>query len=200
MSSSCEIIIHIHSSTTYTINSLVNTPHEDPHTNSLKTFKTKQTYFPIQCPRFHSVCHKSHMDRRGVDPRPPRMTRRRLTAWAMARSFYRLKVNYTSFPSPIEYYKAGSHTGECRYNSTLEYTIPKRQVAEATELCTAGPNIFGSSMWNLLYSTLLAPRILRWLLDFWKISAPLAAGFLNLAWKEIRSPSYHFALLPLLIF
>jgi hypothetical protein len=197
--SSSDKIIHIHSSTTYTIYSLVYTPNEDSHTNSLKTLKqNRRTFlsrppFPL-CPP--QIPHGPTWGR----PQATAVTRRRLTAWATARTFYRIKVNYTSSSSPIEYYKAGSHMGEWRYNSRQECTIPKNQVAEATELCTVVPNIFGSSVWNLLYSILLAPRILRWLLDFWKISAPLAAGFLNLAWKEIRSASHHFALLLLLIF
>jgi hypothetical protein len=37
---------------------------------------------------------------------------------------------------------------------------------------TTAPSICGSSMWNLLRITLLAPRILRWLLDFQKICVP----------------------------
>ena len=36
-----------------------------------------------------------------------------------------------------------------------------------------GHNICGSSVWNMLYVILLAPRIFRWLLDFWKICVPL---------------------------
>jgi len=35
------------------------------------------------------------------------------------------------------------------------------------------PNICGSSEWNLLYVILLAPGILRWFVDFWKIFALL---------------------------
>ena len=35
------------------------------------------------------------------------------------------------------------------------------------------PSICGPSVWNLLHVTLLAPIILRWVLDFWKICAPL---------------------------
>jgi len=38
---------------------------------------------------------------------------------------------------------------------------------------TVRPNIFGYSVRNLLYVTLPVPRILRWLLDFWKICAIL---------------------------
>jgi hypothetical protein len=35
------------------------------------------------------------------------------------------------------------------------------------------PKICGSSVWRLLHVTLLRPRILGWLLDFWKICEPL---------------------------
>ena len=41
----------------------------------------------------------------------------------------------------------------------------------ATKFCTVVPNIFESAVWYLLHVTLLAPRIFRWLLDFWKICA-----------------------------
>lgn len=36
-----------------------------------------------------------------------------------------------------------------------------------------GPDVCGSPVWTLLHVTLLAPRILRWLPEFWKICAPL---------------------------
>jgi hypothetical protein len=39
----------------------------------------------------------------------------------------------------------------------------------ATKFVTVAPNICGPSVWNLLHVTLLAPRILKWLLHFWKI-------------------------------
>lgn len=54
------------------------------------------------------------------------------------------------------------------------YTNPDHQVARATEFCSVAPNIFGSLVWNLLHITLLALRVLRWLLDFWNICVPLA--------------------------
>jgi hypothetical protein len=46
------------------------------------------------------------------------------------------------------------------------------QVAVVTECCMAAPNFFGFSVRNLLHVTLLAPRILRQLKEFWKICAP----------------------------
>ena len=45
---------------------------------------------------------------------------------------------------------------------------PVCQVTVATEFCTVAPNMFGSSLRNMLHVMLLAPRILRWLLDFRK--------------------------------
>jgi len=47
-------------------------------------------------------------------------------------------------------------------------TSPVHQVAMATRMFAVPPNICGSSAGNLLYVTLLAPRILRWLLDLMK--------------------------------
>jgi hypothetical protein len=40
------------------------------------------------------------------------------------------------------------------------------QVARTTKFCTVAPNICGSSVWNFLHVTILVPRILRWLLNF----------------------------------
>jgi len=40
--------------------------------------------------------------------------------------------------------------------------------AWVTKFCAVVPNICGSSVWNLLYVTLLPPRILRWLIIFGK--------------------------------
>jgi len=44
---------------------------------------------------------------------------------------------------------------------------PGRRAAMTTVLCAAAPNICGSSGRNLLHVTLLAPRNLRRILDFW---------------------------------
>jgi hypothetical protein len=52
-------------------------------------------------------------------------------------------------------------------------TNPARQVAVVTKFCTVTPNICRFLVWGLLHVTLLEPRILRWLLYFWKICAPL---------------------------
>jgi hypothetical protein len=49
---------------------------------------------------------------------------------------------------------------------------PWRQVARATKFCTLAPNICGYSVLNLIHVALRAPRIWRWLLDFWKILHP----------------------------
>lgn len=41
--------------------------------------------------------------------------------------------------------------------------------ARSPKFYTLMPNICGSSVWNMLHVTLLRPRILRWLLEFWQI-------------------------------
>lgn len=45
-----------------------------------------------------------------------------------------------------------------------------------TLVCTSAPNICGASLWKLLHATLLAPRIVRWLIDIWNIYTPLSSG------------------------
>jgi hypothetical protein len=62
-------------------------------------------------------------------------------------------------------------------NSSLNYIVSQvrtntgSQVAVATKFCTVTRNICGRSVWNLLRVTLLAPRILRFLVNFRKICA-----------------------------
>ena len=46
------------------------------------------------------------------------------------------------------------------------------QGAVATKFYTVALNILGSSLWDLLHATLLARRILRWLIDFGKFFHP----------------------------
>jgi len=41
------------------------------------------------------------------------------------------------------------------------------------KFCTVTPNICGPAVPNLPHVTLLTPRILIWLLEFWEISAPV---------------------------
>ena len=63
------------------------------------------------------------------------------------------------------------------YFSCTSQTMPDRH-----EIYRSFQN-FGSSVWNLLYATLLVPSIWRWLLDFWKICGPLTVynkGICNL--------------------
>ena len=50
---------------------------------------------------------------------------------------------------------------------------PGHQVTWITVLCIVMPNICGSSVWKLPYVTVLVLRILRILLDFWEVCAPL---------------------------
>ena len=47
------------------------------------------------------------------------------------------------------------------------------QVAVVTKVCTVAHNVGGSSMWNLLHITVLAPTILKSLPDFGEICALL---------------------------
>jgi len=47
------------------------------------------------------------------------------------------------------------------------------------------PSICGSLVWNLLYVTLLVPRILRWFLDFLKIYIPLLFCICNITVNQI---------------
>jgi len=65
----------------------------------------------------------------------------------------------------IESFKLHTLDVECKNRS--------RQVTWTTEFCMEVPNICEFSLWNLLHVTLLVPRILRWLLDFWNICVPL---------------------------
>jgi len=55
-------------------------------------------------------------------------------------------------------------------------TNPERQTARATKLNLVASIICRFSVWNLLRGTFLGSEILRWFLDFWKISAHLAYG------------------------
>lgn len=60
-----------------------------------------------------------------------------------------------------------------KYSALAMGTYPGGQVAVANKFCEVAPNICGPLVWNLLRVTRPAHRILRWLLDFWKIYAPL---------------------------
>jgi hypothetical protein len=61
--------------------------------------------------------------------------------------------------------------------------------AVASKFCMVVPNICGSSVRNLLQVILLPPRILRWLLDFWKFCAPVH-------WNAINRLQSHLACYP----
>ena len=58
-------------------------------------------------------------------------------------------------------------------NISEGFLNPGPQVAWVTKYCMVAPYICGSSVWNLLYVTLLMHRILRWLPFFRKISINL---------------------------
>jgi hypothetical protein len=53
------------------------------------------------------------------------------------------------------------------------WTNPGRQVAREIKFCAVAPNVCGSLVWKLLRVTLLALRILRWLLDCCKVCPPV---------------------------
>jgi hypothetical protein len=59
-------------------------------------------------------------------------------------------------------------------------TSPGCQVTWAAKFFMVAPNICGSLVWNLLEITLLALRILKWHLEFWKICALLI--FVMVVW------------------
>jgi hypothetical protein len=59
---------------------------------------------------------------------------------------------------------------------------PQHQVAPANTFCWVAPNTCGSSKWSLFHVTILASRILRFLLDFWKSFAPLLLGCVCFDW------------------
>lgn len=49
------------------------------------------------------------------------------------------------------------------------FTNARHQVFQVIKFYIVVPNVCQYSEWNLLYVTLLAPRILKQLLKFWKI-------------------------------
>lgn len=53
------------------------------------------------------------------------------------------------------------------------HTYPRCHFAGATNLCTMSPNICGPSVFNLPHVSLLAPGILRWLVDLLETCTPL---------------------------
>jgi hypothetical protein len=49
--------------------------------------------------------------------------------------------------------------------------------SRTTKFCTLVPYVCGSTLWNVVYFTVLAPRITRWLLDFFEKFVPLFGNF-----------------------
>ena len=60
-----------------------------------------------------------------------------------------------------------------RRNSLFKDTRPGVHKSRATKFCKLAPNIYGFSDCDLRNIILSAPRILRWLLEFWRICVPL---------------------------
>jgi hypothetical protein len=81
-------------------------------------------------------------------------------------------------------FKNVSTKGQVKYHHLFHNTLNKERsqgginsfchFAWASKCYTVTPNICGSSVWTLLYVTLVTPRILRWLLDVFKICPSLS--------------------------
>jgi hypothetical protein len=67
------------------------------------------------------------------------------------------------------------------------YTNYGRQVAWATKFCIVTHDVCGSTLRILFYVTFMVPRILRLLVDFLKICAPLSKAAL------LHDKVHHFA-------
>ena len=59
-------------------------------------------------------------------------------------------------------------------------TNPECQIVMATKFYTVKPNICGSSIWNFLHVTFLAPTIFRQILYFWNILLPWQVLYIGL--------------------
>ena len=59
-----------------------------------------------------------------------------------------------------------------------------RRVVVENKFCVVAPNLFGASAWNLLNISILAPAILRRLLDIWKRFSPLCYNHINYCYKS----------------
>jgi len=75
-----------------------------------------------------------------------------------------MMVSHWKFPDNISNNTSAHHTLS-HIQQKQRCTKPRGPVATATKLCNLVPNIRGCSEWTSLHVTLLAPRILRWLLD-----------------------------------
>lgn len=60
-----------------------------------------------------------------------------------------------------------------KYTSERGLTNLGHQIAWATKFCAMTPNVVGSSEWNWLHVTLLAPINWRWRPYVWKVFVPL---------------------------
>jgi hypothetical protein len=67
-----------------------------------------------------------------------------------------------------------------KYSVLAMDSYPGDQVAMATKFCKVAPNICGPPVWNFLHVTRPAHRILRWLLDFWKMYPPLVLAIMRM--------------------
>jgi hypothetical protein len=74
-------------------------------------------------------------------------------------------ISQCMFPENVSNETSAHHTVH-HIQQRQRFTKPRGQVAAETKFCMLVPNICGCSVWTSLHVTLLAPRILRWLLDF----------------------------------
>ena len=81
-----------------------------------------------------------------------------------------IKTGHDNF---FRHISSSSSTFSFYVDATTEVHKSKVSLARTTEFCTVTPRACGSSVWNLLHRTILAPSILRWFLDFRKIFVTL---------------------------
>jgi hypothetical protein len=94
-----------------------------------------------------------------------------------ARSFTTTRKNDIPYTNTLCGLDAGfsNVTGEASNSHWAVHqwcTNSRHSVVRATTFGTVASNSIGSSVWNLLQVALLALRIWRWLLGFWKICNP----------------------------
>ena len=89
------------------------------------------------------------------------------------RSRCRQELIYVSLPDDRTKYHTSKRLVKAPFQNISKYRSPGRQVTRINTLFLMEPNICELSLWNLFSVTVVVPRILGWLVDFWKICAPL---------------------------
>jgi hypothetical protein len=84
--------------------------------------------------------------------------------------FAEIRNNIPTFVfSVCVYVRACTHACAHTHTNTEVCRSHGCQVAMVNKFCMVTPNCCESSVWHLLYGTLLVPRIMRWVQDFCKI-------------------------------